>query len=241
MQRYFVDEIKDNLFKLNERDSYHLSKVMRAKINDEIEIVCDNKLFLGKVVNTSNVVDGKIIKKLDSSFISSNITIAQALVNENKFNLILQKGTELNANSFIPLITDRSVIKVNKDFDKKIVRWQNIVNDASSQSKRLNSPLVYNVMKISELIDLDYDYKFLCSVNEKDNSLKKELQNIGAYDKILFVIGPEGGFTDKEEDLMIKNGFKRITLGSNVLRTETASMALLSMLIYHFMRWKPYV
>ena len=91
-------------------------------------------------------------------------------------------------------------------------------------------------MKISDLIDLDYDYKFLCSVNEKDNSLKKELQNINVYDRILFVIGPEGGFTDKEENLLINNGFKRITLGSNVLRTETASIALLSMLIYHFMR-----
>ena len=236
MQRYFVKEIKDKLFKLNERDSYHLAKVMRAKIDDEIEIVCDNKLFLGKILNIGNLVDGEIIQELDSSFVSSNITIAQALVNESKFSLILQKGTELNANSFIPLITERSVIKVNKDFDKKIVRWQNIVNDASSQSKRLNSPLVYNVMKISDLIDLDYDYKFLCSVNEKDNSLKKELQNINVYDRILFVIGPEGGFTDKEENLLINNGFKRITLGSNVLRTETASIALLSMLIYHFMR-----
>ena len=236
MQRYFVKEIKDKLFKLSERDSYHLAKVMRAKIDDEIEIVCDNKLFLGKILNIGNLVDGEIIQELDSSFVSSNITIAQALVNESKFSLILQKGTELNANSFIPLITERSVIKVNKDFDKKIVRWQNIVNDASSQSKRLNSPLVYNVMKISDLIDLDYDYKFLCSVNEKDNSLKKELQNINVYDRILFVIGPEGGFTDKEENLLINNGFKRITLGSNVLRTETASIALLSMLIYHFMR-----
>lgn len=236
MQRYFVNEIKDKLFKLSERDSYHLAKVMRAKIDDEIEIVCDNKLFLGKILNIGNLVDGEIIQELDSSFVSSNITIAQALVNESKFSLILQKGTELNANSFIPLITERSVIKVNKDFDKKIVRWQNIVNDASSQSKRLNSPLVYNVMKISDLIDLDYDYKFLCSVNEKDNSLKKELQNINVYDRILFVIGPEGGFTDKEENLLINNGFKRITLGSNVLRTETASIALLSMLIYHFMR-----
>ena len=236
MQRYFVKEIKDKLFKLSERDSYHLAKVMRAKIDDEIEIVCDNKLFLGKILNIGNLVDGEIIQELDSSFVSSNITIAQALVNESKFSLILQKGTELNANSFIPLITERSVIKVNKDFDKKIVRWQNIVNDASSQSKRLNSPLVYNVMKISDLIDLDYDYKFLCSVNEKDNSLKKELQNINVYDRILFVIGPEGGFTDKEENLLINNGFKRIALGSNVLRTETASIALLSMLIYHFMR-----
>ena len=113
---------------------------MRAKIDDEIEIVCDNKLFLGKILNIGNLVDGEIIQELDSYFVSSIITIAQALVNESKFSLILQKGTELNANSFIPLITERSVIKVNKDFDKKIVRWQNIVNDASSQSKRLNSP-----------------------------------------------------------------------------------------------------
>lgn len=236
MQRYFVNEIKNDLFKLNERDSYHLVKVMRSKIDDEIEIVCNKKLFLGKVIDINNLVSGRIIKELESHFLFSNVDIAQALVNENKFNLILQKGTELNANSFIPLVTERSVIKVNKDFDKKIIRWQNIVNDASSQSKRLNNPRVYNVMKIDDLIKLDYDYKFLCSVNEKSNSIKKELQNINVYDRILFVIGPEGGFTDKEEDLMIKNGFKRITLGNNVLRTETASITILSMLIYHFMR-----
>ena len=236
MQRYFVKNIDNKIFKLNERDSYHLTKVMRSKVGEEVEIVYDNKLFLGKVNDINGLVTGSIVKELDSSFISSNIAIAQALVTESKFDLILQKGTELNASLFIPVITDRSVVKVNKDFDKKITRWQNIVNDASSQSKRLDNPKVSNVSKLSDLIDLDYDYKFLCSVNEKNNSLKKELQNISVYDRILFVIGPEGGFTPEEEDLLMKNNFKRITLGSNVLRTETASIAVLSMLIYHFMR-----
>ena len=236
MQRYFVKNIDNKIFKLNERDSYHLTKVMRSKVGEEVEIVCDNKLFLGKVSDINGLVMGSIVKELDSSFVSTNIAIAQALVNESKFDLILQKGTELNASLFIPVITDRSVVKVNKDFDKKITRWQNIVNDASSQSKRLDNPKVSKISKLSDLIDLDYDYKFLCSVNEKDNSLKKELQNISVYDRILFVIGPEGGFTPEEEDLLMKNNFKRITLGTNVLRTETASIAVLSMLIYHFMR-----
>ncbi len=236
MQRYFVKEIKDKVCFLNERDSYHTKTVMRSNINTKLEIVCNKHLYLGKITKLSDLVEVKIMKELSDIDNCYNVTIAQALVIENKMNLILQKTTELNVSNIIPLITDRSIIKVNKDFDKKIIRWQKIVNDAASQSKRLDIPDVFNVTKINELIKMDFDYKFLCTVNEQSKTIKNVLQKVTSYDRILFVIGPEGGFTEKEEKIFSDNGFISISLGNTVLRTETAPIAILSMLNYHFMR-----
>ena len=149
---------------------------------------------------------------------------------------ILQKGTELGANKFIPLIVDRSVVKLNDKSDKKQKRWQTIVKEAAEQSKRLEVPTVANPCNIKELAKLDYDLKILCSVNETSKNIKTVLSNISISDRILVVVGSEGGFTNLEEQELIKNGFVSASLGNRVLRTETASLFVLSVINYIFMR-----
>ncbi len=236
MQRYFARKLVSDQFILNDEDTYHAVKVMRSKIDTKIEIVYDNKLYLGVIKNIENNVSGIIIEKLEGKKPLFNVTIAQALVKEQKFDLILQKSVELGASGFIPLRTTRSVVKINEDHSKKIIRWQKIINEAAAQSKRIDIPKILNISNINELCKMDYKYKFLCSVNENAKTIKMVLQNISICDKILFVIGPEGGFSLDEENLMMDHGFIRITLGDLVLRTETASLAILSMINYHFMR-----
>ena len=235
MQRYFCNQDSD-LFTLSCDDSYHITKVMRYNIGTKIEIVCNNTLYLSEITSLTPFVVAKKIASIDNDSKSLNVTIAQSLVKEQKMDYILQKGTELGAKEFIPLITTRSVVKIENKEDKKINRWNLIVKEASEQSKRLDIPLVNRAHNIKELSLLDYDYKILCTVNELSKSIKTVLSNIQESDRILIVVGPEGGFTKEEEDYLINNGFISVSLGSRVLRTETASLFVLSIINYILMR-----
>ena len=235
MQRYFVNKIEKNTFTLNSDDSYHLLTVMRAKEKDLVEIIYNEETYICTIEETTPVVKCLIIEKKEKQDDTiPKVTIAQSLVKEQKMDYVLQKSTELGVDKIIPLRVKRSIIKLDKNDKKKIDRWQKIVHEASEQSKRYSIPKVENISDVTDLINLNYDYKILCSVNELSTTLKKGLQNISKSDTILIVIGPEGGFDPSEEELLINNGFISVSLGNRVLRTETASSFVLSVINYIF-------
>jgi len=232
MQRYFKDTNLD-IFDLSSEDSYHIIKVMRNKIGDNIEVVIDKKLYICEIITIKDLVTVKRIEEVEcDSELPCYVTIAQSLVKEQKMDLILQKSCELGVSEIIPVNTTRSIVKLDKKENKKAVRWSKILKEASEQSKRVIIPKLNNIMDIKDLVKLDYDLKILCTVNELSMSLKrvlpKDLNNL----RVLFVIGPEGGFTDKEEDILIENGFISTSFGNRVLRTETASLYVLSIINY---------
>ena len=227
MQRYFTNLVKNNCFILNNDDMYHIKTVMRMKDKDLIEVVYDNKLFLGKLDDNFNVF---MDKEIDSSNVrKKEYTLCLPLLTDQKMSMVLQKATELGVDKIIPVITVRSVVKMDDKREmKKLERWQTICKEASEQSKRMNIPVVTNITKLS---DLKMDgLKILCSTVEKKNTLKKVISD--GFDKITFIVGPEGGFDPKEEELLIKLGFVSTTLGSNIFRVETAPIYVLSILKY---------
>ena len=237
MQRYFVNEKVGNSFFIAADDSYHIIKVMRMQLKDKIEIVFQDKLFLCEIVKLSPNVKCDIVKEFNNEkLILPKVSIAQSLVKEQKMDYILQKSTELGVYEIIPIYTERSIIKVKDKYDQKIERWKKVVKEASEQSKRFTLPYLNRIIDLKELIKEKYDFKFICSVNEKTKTIKNVLSNVNINDTILFVIGPEGGFSEKEEKLLVDNGFQSITLGENILRTETSSAFILSVINYHFMR-----
>ena len=232
MQRYFCTNKLDNIFILNEENSYHARVVMRMKIKDKVEIIYNTKLYIGEIISFDDLVKCNIIEeKNEYNELGIKVTICQSLVKEEKMDLILQKCVELGMNLFIPLKTKNSIIK-NLDENKKIIRWQKIVNDASRQSKRNIVPKVLNVMSLEDITKLDYDLKILCTVNELSRSLKNILQNHKKCDTMIIVIGPEGGFKNDEETYLINSGFLSCKLLDFVLRTETAGIVALSMINY---------
>lgn len=232
MQRYFCNNIINNKFILSRDDSHHIKNVMRQSINDLIEVVYNQKLYICNILEFDPVVVS--IKEESDSYneLDIKVTICQSLVKEQKMDLILQKCTELGAYNFIPLKVKNSIIKYNKDFDKKINRWQKIIKEAAEQSKRNIIPKVLEIKDIKNITKIDYDLKILCTVNEVSNSLKFVLQNNKKCGNMIIVIGPEGGFTKEEENELISHGFISVTLGNLVLRTETASLCALSMINY---------
>lgn len=235
MQRYFKDT-KTDIFELSSDDSYHITKVMRNKIGDKLEVVIDKKLYICEIIQMDNLVTVEKIEEVEcDSELPCNVTIAQSLVKEQKMDLILQKSCELGVNEIIPINATRSIVKLDKKETKKIDRWNKILKEASEQSKRVVIPKVNEIMDIKDLAKLDYDIKILCTVNELSKSIKdvlnRDLNNL----RILLVIGPEGGFTDSEEKILIDSGFISTSFGRRVLRTETASLYALSIINYILM------
>lgn len=237
MQRYFNNQKKNNEFLMNEDDSHHITKVMRMKLGDMIEVVCEKKLYHCQIIDITKFVLVSIIQELDDyNELSKKITICQSLVNEQKMDYILQKAVELGVYEILPYKAVNSVIKENNKSDKKIQRWQRIVKEASEQSKRNIIPKVQEMIDLNELIKKEYDLKLLCSVNCLTKNIKKVLREYEKCDTIIIVIGPEGGFSKKEEEVLISNGYIPVSLGDRVLRTETASLVALSYINYELMR-----
>lgn len=236
MQRYFKDTNQD-IFELSQDDSYHITKVMRNSIGDLVEVVIDKKLYICEIIEINNLVTVKKKEEIETdSELDCFVTIAQSLVKEQKMDLILQKSCELGVSEVIPINTTRSIVKLDKKETKKIDRWNKILKEASEQSKRVVIPKINSILDIKELAKLDYDIKILCTVNELSTSIKKVLSKDLKGAKIILVIGPEGGFTDAEEKILIENGYISTSFGNRVLRTETASLYALSIINYILMR-----
>ena len=239
MQRYFKDKIDSEIITLSKDDSYHIKKVMRMRLNDKIELVSNKVCYIAEIVDiNSELVAVKIIEeKEENPELGIKVTLVQSLVKEQKMDFIIQKATELGVSEIIPYEATRSVVKRNDKETKKIARWQSIAKEASEQSKRVIIPKINEVLSLDELIKLDsYDVKILCTVRENSKNIKNVLSNVKTNDTMLFVVGPEGGFTEKEEEIMINNGFITISLGSSVLRSETVALFLMSVIRYHDMR-----
>lgn len=235
MQRYF--SVNKEL-ELSKDDIHHITKVMRMKKDDKIQIVFDKKVFLCNIdnINSDNISYSVVKEIIENNELDVDITIAFALVNETKTDLILQKCTELGAHSFIGVNMKNSKVKLDKKEDKKIERWNKILKEASEQSYRTISPKVEGILSIKELANLPFDKKYVCSTKENEKTIKNVLQCASKYDKIIIVVGPEGGIDEKEEDFLEENGFERITLGNTILRCETAPIFVMSAVRYEFMR-----
>lgn len=237
MQRYFAKEMQDDCLVLELSDMHHIKNVMRMNKGDKIECIYDKKLYICKILDT-NLNKFEIVQTIDEdNELEVEITIAIALVKEQKMDLILQKLTELGVSRIIPLKMERSIVKLDdKRFQKKKERWISICKEASEQSHRNMIPEITDIKTIKELNSDNYDMKCVCSVSNKENLVNKYLQTNNSCAKMIFVIGPEGGITPKEEETLNRQGFISISLGKRVLRVETAAIFVASILNFSSMR-----
>lgn len=236
MQRYFGKCYKDNKFILNDDDYYHITTVMRMVSNDKIEVVYEKEVYLCHLeINNKDVLVIKEKKLEDVHFLNKEIILVIPLLKENKMDYILQKSTELGVSKIIPVCMERCVVKLDKEKEtKRIDRWTKICKEASEQSHRVTIPVITEVKTLNEVISLD-GAKMVCSTVEKENTIKMFLQSHQTYDKMIIVVGPEGGLASSEEDYLTQNDFESVTLGNRIMRVETAPLFVLSVINYEYM------
>jgi len=238
MQRYFIEkQINENeLFTIENNDFHHIKNVMRSKKGDSI-IVCNNGVcYYTELMELSDKsVLCKPYELISSQKKDFKVTIAQALIRRERFEYMLQKSTELGVDEITPITTINSIVKVNPNkLDSKVARWNTIVKEASEQSHRSSLALVNNVLSLKELKFNDYDIVLVAYEKEvNSNELKKTLSSKLA--NLLVVIGPEGGFDQKEIEFLSKfSNVRFVGLGPRILRSETASSYILSTISYEY-------
>lgn len=231
MQRYFA---VDKDLNISDKDKHHIINVMRMKLNDKIEIVYNEKVYMCEINDISKKDVSYSVKDIIdvNNELPLKVTIAVSLVNEKKLDFILQKCTELGVYDFILVNSNRSKIKIDGKEKKKIERWNTITKEAAEQSHRNIKPIVRDIMSINDVSKLDYDLKLTCSTKENEKTIKNVLQNSTNCDRIIIVVGPEGGLTVSEEEKLEKNGFIPVTLGNLILRTETVPIYIMSLVNY---------
>jgi len=232
MQRYFVKSCDShNNFIIESSDLHHIKNVMRNIPGDKIEVVHECQVYTCIIKELEPLTLEIVSSYSEDRDLPIELTIAVGLVNEQKFDLILQKLTELGVNTIIPLKMERSIVKLDENkTEKKLIRWEKICKEASEQSHRLTIPKIMPPMTLKELITYSVDKKIICSLNDETKPLDKCLNN--NLSSILFVIGPEGGISPEEEIYLRENNFESTTLGKRVLRVETAAIYIASIVNY---------
>ena len=236
MQRYFVNEsqFNNNHIVITGGDVHHIKNVMRMQVGENVICAFAGKSFLCEIESIGNDVICKVIKEIDKTTeLNGRVTIAHGLVRREKTEEVVRRLTELGCYKYIPLIMKRSIVKFKNNDDYKYDRYEKIIKEASEQSQRNVLMHLDEVISINELVKNinEYDLLLLADANEEDFRLK-DLDFNNNYKNILVVIGPEGGFDDSEKDLLVKNGFKVVSFGNRVLRTETAPLYAMSVIGY---------
>ena len=249
MPKFFVSEnqIKENKITIKDKDVNHIKNVLRKKINDEI-IICNLEKSEDNICKILDIQENKIICEiLKKSKISkeqkTKVTIFQKKKKKDKMELIIQKSVELGAYDITPVEMKRCVVKLNQqDKLKKLDRWQKISEVAAKQCTRNIIPKINEIIAIKDIcaIAKNYDILIVPYENEKKYTLKQALKEIKENKEFLnkkdfkigVLIGPEGGIEEAEIEELKKQGFKVVTLGKRILRTETVALNILSIIMY---------
>ena len=239
MQKYFIshDNLKSQI--IDGDDAFHIIKVMRSRIGDEILVSDQNKTFLAKIKSfDSNKVLFEIIEeKTNITELPVFVSIFQGYPKGDKLDDIIKHGTELGVYEFYPTLMKRSVFKLEeKKKESKLIRFNKIAKEASEQSYRQYIPKVVDIIDLKKIDFSNYDYKIYCyeeaaKENESAN-FKKIVSNLKENDKVAIVIGPEGGIDISEVEYLNKIGFIPCALGPRILRTETAIFYCMSAISY---------
>lgn len=242
MPKFFVrnNQISGNTINIMGTDVNHITNVLRLKTDDEIKIcnVDEGINYKTQIVeiNKENV-KCNILEEIESNAEAGvHINILQGLPKAEKMELIIQKCTELGVNEITPVEMERCIVKLDsKSASKKQERWQKIAEVASKQSGRDKIPTINNAINIKNVCKMlaNYDIVLVPYENEKTVTLKEVLNKLPKTNlKIAIIIGPEGGFDEKEIQMLEQNNCKIVTLGNRILRTETVAIAMTSVIMY---------
>lgn len=242
MRRFFIkrEMIRDGNALVTGNLFRHMIKVLRLKIGTGVLLTDEEGL------KYSGVISG--IEKNAATITIENeahaheggtgvpITLFQGLPKGSKMEFILQKTTELGVTEIIPFVAGRSVPRPAREREEeRLARWRKIVLEAARQSNRSMLPKVAPVVDFQRIPEFSLQsLKLLLWEKERSNGLKSVLSGAPAPESIAVMIGPEGGLTDEEAQAAVADGFIPVTMGSRIMRTETAAIAVLAILQFYW-------
>jgi 16S rRNA (uracil1498-N3)-methyltransferase len=238
--RFFISpgQVSGSFITVTDEDVRHIATVLRMKTGDHL-LLCDGR-GTEYTVRISDInksaIKTNILGQTTREIRYPLITLGQGLPKSDKMDWIVQKATELGTAFIVALITERTIVKV-KDEEKRLVRWRRICREAAMQSNRTDIPRVEGIQTFGDYVrtlDPGPGTLLLLPWEEGTKPIKDVLREKPGVKNIVVLIGPEGGFSAAEAALAQEKGFHAVSLGPNILRAETAAVAVLGMIGYEY-------
>ncbi len=243
MSRFYApkENIKGGRILIEGEEAHHALDVMRLKGDDKVVVFdgtgAEYTGFIKEADKRRKRVIVEIVRtERPSPEKAPEITLAQAIPKKNKMNYIVEKATELGIKRIMPLVTARTIVRVDTEASgKKVAKWRRIATEAAKQCGRRDVPEVSEVLSYKETAGMleAYDLVLFAYLAKETVPLKEAIGGFTSG-KILVFIGPEGDFTPDEAALLKNTNARFVSLGRRVLRSETAGLFLLSVLNYEF-------
>jgi 16S rRNA (uracil1498-N3)-methyltransferase len=234
-RRFFVEQFEDGRAFMEGEVAHHLGRVLRAQTGQLYELSDGQQVWLGKIEKVArDRVEFSLVEKLPALQPSLNVTLLLSVVKFDAFEWAIEKATELGVSSIVPLAAARSDKALLTAAVKRAARWKKILLEASQQSRRLRVPALEAVLK-PQIAFSSHKDGLRVTLSERADAppIQRVLQAQQAARAVL-AIGPEGGWTEEELKMALTAGFTEASLGSLILRTETAVTVALASLNYEF-------
>jgi 16S rRNA (uracil1498-N3)-methyltransferase len=243
--RFFIqkDKLQKSPVLLTGEEHHHLHSVVRIRSGDQILLFDESGTeYLARIEYTvRDRTQLFVMERMEKEEPRVKVTLAQSLIKTNRLEFLLQKSTELGVYKFLPVISSRIIVRVEGRIEKKLDRWRRIVREAVKQSGNTNVPTILPPKPLEEVLKETEDGVKIF-LNEQGGTYLKEIllseppsrkRTNSLSSSIRVLIGPEGGWTEQEEQDILDHGFKAVSLGPQTLRAETAAISCL-VLINHF-------
>ena len=242
MPHFFIginDEINNNLVTIRDKENYrHIARALRAKTGESLLLVDENQMqyetVITKITNNEIICEAKNIypSKRDLEF---DLYLAQSPLRSDAQLTVMEKATELGIRGVYPCITDNCAVK-KEIAQAKVEKWQKIMYEASKQCERAKIPTCFGVNTIENVINLEFDRVIVFGERSTEQCLKQYLgvNPVKKGEKILVVIGPEGGFSQREFELFRTKHLPVISLGDLILKADTAVTVALGDIVYEY-------
>lgn len=239
MPHFFINSNSktENKIIVSDTDNYrHIARSLRARVGENLLLIDENQIQYETKIKEIN--SKEIICEVEKSYPSKrdlefDLYLAQSPLRSDAQLTVMEKSTELGVRGVYPVFTENCALKVNKQ-----EKWQKVMNEASKQCERAKIPTCYEPITFDELLAKPFDKVIVLAERSTEKSLKQYLSEnpMKKCEKILAIIGPEGGFSQKEFDYFKSKNLPLISLGDLILKAETAVIVTLGDIVYEYQR-----
>ena len=224
-RRWIADEVSGSHAALVGSHADHLAHVLRARIGQEFDIATAENVRHGRIVSITN---GRVEFELGEVIPAAAVPSLTLLISIFKFDRMewaIEKCVELGAARIVPVVAQRTEVHLATAAPKRVERWQRIALQASEQSRRPSLPEISQPLKLNEAVAAATGFRTVLAESEEQTSLKDSLRMLSPSGELTLAFGPEGGWTEPELKLFFAAGWTAASLGSTILRAETAAIA----------------
>jgi 16S rRNA (uracil1498-N3)-methyltransferase len=224
---FFVDAVRRGHAQLRGDEARHLIRVLRVERGQQYEISDNQSRYLAEVETAhKDEVSFRVLEELAGEPERAAVQLLVSLVKFDRFEWILEKGTELGVSRFVPVEAERSEKGLAQAAVKRIERWRRILLESSQQSRRARMPELEQPVRFRDAVRFTADHRYLLDERQEAPRILNALPAVRqSTDTVAILLGPEGGWSDREHEEALSTGWTPVSLGPHIMRSETAALA----------------